>query len=56
MEKARPWFRRALYVAIVAYVAGTALLISDLYEKVGVLEHDAMHAQEGIEAHGPAVP
>lgn len=43
MDTVRPIFKKALIVAIVIYVAVTALLLSDLYSKVGSLEFDMIH-------------
>ncbi len=43
METVRPIFKKALLVAIVVYVAGTALLLSDLYTRIGSLEYDMEH-------------
>lgn len=44
MNETRPVFRYLLIVAFVIYVAGVCLIQTDLYWKVGNLEHSAMHA------------
>lgn len=43
METVRPVFKKALAAAVVIYVVGTALLLSDLISKVGALEFQMMH-------------
>ena len=43
MENIRPVFKKLLAAAIVVYVIGTALILSDLCEKVGTLEFAMMH-------------
>ena len=43
MDTVRPVFKKLLAAAIVVYVVGTALLLSDLCEKVGKLEFAMMH-------------
>jgi hypothetical protein len=43
MDTVRPVFKKLLIAAIIVYVAGTAALLSDLFEKVGKLEFDMMH-------------
>lgn len=43
METVRPVFKKLLIAAIVIYVAGTALLLSDLIAKVGQLEYEMLH-------------
>ena len=52
MDSIKPGLRNALIVALVIYVFGTCFLITDLYGKVDVLEHNAMHAECGIDSHG----
>lgn len=39
----RPIYKKLLVAAIVVYVAGTALLLSDLCYKVGQLEDAMVH-------------
>lgn len=43
MEKIRPVYIKLLGAAVVVYVVGTALLLSDLCYKVGRLEFKVMH-------------
>jgi hypothetical protein len=43
MEKVRPVYIKLLIAAIVVYVAGTALLLSDLCYRVGQLEDTLFH-------------
>lgn len=43
METVRPIYKKVLLAAVVIYVVGTALLISDLCYKVGLLEFQMMH-------------
>jgi hypothetical protein len=45
MNEPRPVFRYLLIVAVVIYVVGVCLIQTDLYWKVGSLEHSAMHAE-----------
>lgn len=52
MDSLKPGLRNALIAALVLYVIGTCFLITDLYGKVDVLEHNAMHAEFGIQSHG----
>ncbi len=52
MDSLKPGLRNALIAALVLYVIGTCFLITDLYGKVDVLEHNAMHAEFGIPSHG----
>ena len=53
MDKTRPVFRYALIAAIALYVIANCLIQADLYRKVEVLEHEAMHREMSIEAHAP---
>ena len=43
METVRPIYKKALIVALAIYVIGTAMLVSDLYVKVGALEYAMDH-------------
>jgi multisubunit Na+/H+ antiporter MnhC subunit len=43
LEKVRPVYIKILIAAVVIYVAGTALLLSDLCYRVGQLEFTTMH-------------
>jgi multisubunit Na+/H+ antiporter MnhC subunit len=43
MDAVRPIYKKLLIAAVVIYVAGTALLLSDLCRKVGALELEMMH-------------
>ena len=43
MEKVRPVFIQLLIAAAAIYVIGTAIIMSDLYNKVGVLEFAMDH-------------
>ncbi len=51
MENIRPVFKKLLAAAIVTYIIGTALLLSDLFEKVGKLEFAMMHITGACTAH-----
>ena len=44
MEIVRPIYKKALMAAVAIYVIGTALLLADLYNTVGRLEHEMIHA------------
>lgn len=43
MDTVRPVFKKLLLAAIVVYVVGTALLLSDVIQKVGDLELAMIH-------------
>ncbi len=43
MTKTRPIFYKLLIAAVVVYVIGTCVLISDLYCKVGKMQHMLSH-------------
>jgi len=43
METVRPVFKKLLIAAIAIYVIGTAMLLSDLFKKVGTLEFEMIH-------------
>lgn len=43
MDTVRPVYKKLLIAAIALYVAGTALLLSDLFYKVGELEDAMVH-------------
>lgn len=47
MEKIRPVYRKLLIAAIIVFVAGVAVMISDIYMKVGKVEHALMHMSAG---------
>ena len=51
MDTVRPVFKKLLAAAIVVYVIGTALLLSDLINKVGNLEFAMMHISGKCAAH-----
>lgn len=39
MEKVRPVYKKMLIAAIVIFVIGTAVALSDIYSKIGAIEH-----------------
>ena len=43
MQSARPVYVRLLMAAIAAYILATALMLADLYRKVGIMEHQMLH-------------
>lgn len=43
MEKARPIYRNLLIAAIALFVIGTAFALSDIYRKIGAIEHSTAH-------------
>ena len=47
MEKVRPVYIKLLIAAIIIFVIGVSIAISDLYNKVGNLE--ARHAEEDFQ-------
>jgi len=42
-DKVRPVYIKLLFAAVAVFVVGVCLALSDLYMKVGQLEHDMMH-------------
>lgn len=51
MKDVRPVYIKALVVAIAIYVIGMAFAVSDLYLKVGDVEHRLMHMSSGHMPH-----
>ena len=47
MQQVKPVYIKLLIVAIAIFVVGVGLALSDLYAKVGQLEHDMMHGGPG---------
>lgn len=45
MKDIKPIYIKLLIAAAVVFVLGVSMALSDLYQKVGTLEFDAMHAQ-----------
>jgi len=43
METVRPVYVKLLIGALILFVAGVCVALSDIYYKVGSLEHDMMH-------------
>ena len=43
----RPVYKKLLIVAVVLYVIGVCIIQSDLYHKLGCIEHSLMHIQAG---------
>lgn len=44
MKEARQIYKILLIVALAVYVIGTSVIMSDLYHKVGQIEHNMMHS------------
>ena len=55
MQSARPVYVRLLMAAIAAYILATALMLADLYRKVGIMEHQMLHVT-GEHGHAAAPP
>jgi hypothetical protein len=47
MKEVGPVYKKALLVAVVIYIAGVCYLQTDLYAKVGFLEHISAHSAAG---------
>lgn len=47
MDGVRPVFRNLLVVAIVVYIVALTLMLSDMYSKVGHIEHTLAHITFG---------
>ena len=43
MDTIRPIYKKALLAAIIFYAIGMTFLLSDLYIKVGIIEHAMVH-------------
>jgi hypothetical protein len=44
MKNIKPVYLKALLAAIVIYLLGMTIIVSDLYYKVGKIEHHLVHA------------
>lgn len=55
MKKISPVYRNLLIAAIALFVIGTAFALSDIYHKVGTIEHAMAHkafeCSHGADAH-----
>ena len=49
MEKhhARPIYKKLLLAALAVYIIGTCIIMTDLYIKVGKIEHSMVHMSGG---------
>ncbi len=56
MKKINPVYWYMLFAAIAIYVIGVCMMQTDLYKKVGILEHDAMHVTLDREAQAAGRP
>lgn len=45
MNNVKPVYIKALVIAAAIFVIGVSMALSDLYQKVGNLEHEAIHGQ-----------
>ena len=45
MDNVKPVYIKVLIIAAAIFVIGVSMALSDLYQKVGNLEHDAIHGQ-----------
>lgn len=46
MNPIRPIYKKLLIIAIVLYIAGTCVTLSNLIKKVGAMEHKLLHLPE----------
>ena len=44
MENIRPIYKKLLIIAVVVYIISTTIMLSDLYSKVGKIEHTLIDA------------
>lgn len=51
MGRARPVYVVILIAAVVIFVAGVSLALSDLFYRVGMLEHEGVHARGACLSH-----
>lgn len=49
MEKVRPIYKNLLIAAIALFVIGVAFALSDIYQKIGNIEHASMHRTPGAQ-------
>ena len=50
MEKTRPIYKNLLIAAIAIFVIGTAFALSDIYQKIGNIEHSSVGCSHGVKA------
>lgn len=51
MKPIKPIYIKLIVIAIVIWIIGTTVFITDLYLKVGKIEHDLVHASFGHSGH-----
>ncbi len=51
MKKTNPIFIKFLIAALAVYIVGSCVIMSDLYYKVGMIEHTLMHYSFGTSSH-----
>lgn len=44
MKETSPLLKKLLIAAVVIYVVGMTIMLSDMYAKIGTIEHVLMHA------------
>lgn len=47
MATLRPIYKKLLAVAVVIYVVGVCVMLSDIYQKIGLIEDTLVHMQAG---------
>jgi hypothetical protein len=51
MQGVRPIYKKLLIAAVAIYVAGVTIMLSDIYARLGNLEHELSHISAGPGHH-----